>query len=106
MKKTLIALALLLSSTAFADDPWIGLVLDNGQKGGTRVKDVVPEAPGARAGIKVGDEVLALDGAKTDSAQSLIAAVKRAGVGKTIKLKLADAEGKTRTVSITLEAKP
>jgi len=106
MKKILIALALLVPFVARAEDPWIGLVLEPGRMSGTRVKEVVTDAPGMKAGIKAGDEVLSLDGEKTDSAQSLIGAVKRAGVGKTIKLRLADASGKQRTVAITLEAKP
>jgi peroxiredoxin len=106
MKKTLIALALLLPFAAYADDPWIGITLDTGKVGGTHIREVHADAPGAKAGLKVGDEVLSLDGEKTESAQTLIAAVKRAGVGKTIKLKVADTSGKTRTVAMTLEPKP
>lgn len=108
MKKTLVALALLLLPTAAlsqGESPWIGLTLDTGKQG-THVREVHPESPGAKAGIKAGEEVLALDGESTPSAQTLIAAVKKAGVGKTIKLKVADATGKARTVAITLEPKP
>jgi peroxiredoxin len=106
LRKIAIALLLLFSGAAHAEDPWIGLVLAPGSQGGTRVKDVVEGAPGQRAGIQKGDEVLALDGERTGSAPELIAAVKRAGVGKTIKLKLADASGKQRVVAIALEARP
>ena len=107
MKTSLVVLSLfVLSSVAHASDPWIGLVLERGSQGGTRVREVMEGAPGQKAGIKAGDEVLALDAEKTDSVQVLIGAVRRAGVGKTIKLKISDAAGKLRVVAIKLEAKP
>jgi peroxiredoxin len=106
MKRIVLALSLLLPAVALADDPWIGIVLDRGAHGGARVREVVEGAPGQKAGIKPGDEVLSLDGEKVDSSQSLIAAVKKAGVGKAVKLRIADTDGKARTVAITLEAKP
>jgi peroxiredoxin len=106
MKAVSLLVALLVPVLAWATDPWIGLVLDKGTHGGVKVKDVVEGAPGPKAGIKPGEEVLSLDGEKTDSAQTLIGAIKRAGVGKTVKITVADAAGKTRTVPLTLEAKP
>jgi thiol-disulfide isomerase/thioredoxin len=107
MKRIVLLLSLLVPTVALADDPWIGLVLDKGgAHGGTRVREVVEGAPGQKAGLKPGDEVLSIDGEKVESSQNLITAVKKAGVGKTVKLKIADADGKARTVTITLEPKP
>jgi peroxiredoxin len=107
MKRLVLVLSLLLPAVALADDPWLGLVLEKGgPHGGTRVREVVEGAPAQKAGIKVGDEVLSLDGEKVDGAPAVIAAVKKAGVGKTVKLRVADADGKTRTVAIALEPKP
>ena len=64
--KTLATVAVMLSTmlapgAAFAQAPWIGLSLAGGSFGGARVKAVIPGSPGEKAGIHVGDEVLAID---------------------------------------------
>jgi peroxiredoxin len=102
-------LLLVLCSPAFAaGDAWLGLLLaDSGaQFGGTRVKEVLGGSPGEKAGIAVGDEVLSIDDRKTESSGVLIGEVRRAGVGKTVKLRLADPKGHTRTVSVLLQPRP
>jgi peroxiredoxin len=108
MKTLTLAFVMLMAPLAFAEggSPWIGLVLDRGAQGGARVKEVVDGAPGQKAGIKAGDEVLALDAEKTDSVQGLIGAVQRAGVGKTVHLKVAAPDGKVRMIAIKLEPRP
>jgi peroxiredoxin len=107
MKSWVLAL-LLLTSTARAqmDDPWIGLQLGGGAFGGVKVKQVIEGSPGEKAGIRAGDEVVALDDRKIESTGSLIDEVRRAGVGKTVRLRLVDAKGHTRMVAIKLEPKP
>ncbi|HEX9101646.1 MAG TPA: redoxin domain-containing protein, partial [Polyangia bacterium] len=77
-----------------------------GSFGGARVKAVIPGSPGERAGIHGGDEVLAVDERATGSADDVIQAVQRGGVGHAAKLKLVDAKGHTRTVGVTFEARP
>ena len=103
-----LGLVSLLGPAAFADggDPWIGLVLDRGSHGGAKVREVIDGAPGQRAGIHAGDEVIALDADKTPSVESLIGAVRKAGVGRTIKLNVVSPDGKSREVTIKLEARP
>jgi peroxiredoxin len=107
--RTLLALALLLLSispaSARSQGPWIGLVLDKGTQG-SRVKEVVENSPGQRAGIVAGEEVLSLDKTDTTAPEILIDAVKRAGVGQVVKLKVLDGKGVQRVVSLKLEARP
>src|SRR5437763_387622 len=57
-----LALALLcLSTAAWAGPaPWIGLSLEEGDSG-ARVRQVMENSPGQRAGIKEGEQVVALD---------------------------------------------
>ena len=108
MKKLLVLL--LLSSTALAaqGDPWIGLVLtDKGAKfGGTRVREVIPGSPGQKAGLTAGDEVLSIDDHPTRTSQALVGEVRRAGVGHSVKLRVADEKGHTRAATVKLSAMP
>ncbi len=98
--------SILVSSVALAQAPWVGLQLGPGSFGGARVKSVIPGSPGERAGIHAGDEVLAIDERATATADDVIQAVQRAGVGHAAKLRLVDAKGHTRTVAVTYEARP
>ncbi len=102
---------LLLATPAWAaaGDPWIGLLLSDeggGRFGGTRVKEVVGGSPGEKAGIAAGDEVLAIDDHLTATSRSVIEDVRQAGVGRSVKVRLVDGKGHTRTVSVKLTAKP
>jgi len=104
---------LLLCAVARADEgaaadakPWIGLSLGAGSFGGAKVRAVVGGSPGERAGVKAGDEVLAIDDKPTDSPAAVIAAVVRAGVGHQAHLRIVDPKGHTRMVNVTYEAKP
>jgi peroxiredoxin len=108
MKKLWLVLVVLLSSwPAFAEaPPWVGLSLGAGTFGGAKVKSVLPGSPGERAGIKPGDEVLAVDERTTANANDVIAAVQSGGVGHAAKLRLVDGKGHTRTVAVTYEARP
>jgi peroxiredoxin len=96
----------LVASVAHAQAPWIGITLAPGSFGGARIKKVLPGSPGEKAGLHVGDEVLTIDDRPTASAEEVIAAVLRAGVGHEAHLRLVDAKGHTRTVAVTYEAKP
>jgi peroxiredoxin len=87
-------------------DPWIGLELEAGHKGGVRVRRVVPDAPGQRAGIAAGDEVLAIDEARVAAPRELIERVHRAGVGTKVKVALVAPNDQRRTVIVPLEARP
>ncbi|HXU68076.1 MAG TPA: redoxin domain-containing protein [Polyangia bacterium] len=108
MTKLLVASLLLFSSLSARADhgPWVGLSLGAGTFGGTKVKAVIPGSPGERAGVHGGDEVLSIDERPTPTPNDVIATVQAGGVGHAAKLRLVDAKGHTRTVTVTYEAKP
>jgi peroxiredoxin len=89
-----------------ADTPWIGIELDAGPHGGARVKRVLENSPGEKAGLQGGDEVMTIDGVKASSAKALIEHVQSVAVGHVARLRVIDAKGKTRTVELKLEARP
>lgn len=91
---------------ADGDTPWIGLELAAGSRGGVLIRNVVAGSPGERAGLRAGEEVTAIDGQHVTAAPELIAAVLRAGVGHTVKLKILPDKGHARTVALKLEPKP
>jgi len=80
--------------------PWMGLVLEEaspGQQsvhvasGGLRVASVHPEGPGARAGLRGGDDadiVIAAEGVRVQSLAELAAALQGRRVGDTITLRV------------------
>ena len=101
-----LALVATVGGSAYAADPWIGLVLEKGVHGGAKVRETVEGSPGQKAGIAAGDEVLALDATHTDSPQTLVEAVRKAGIGSTVKVKIIDVKGHSRTLQLKLEPKP
>jgi peroxiredoxin len=106
MKNIAITILLLVGNAARAQAPWIGLSLGAGSFGGAKVKAVIAGSPGERAGIHASDEVLSIDDVPTDSPQAVIAIVVRGGVGHQARLRLVDAKGHTRTLTLTYEPKP
>jgi peroxiredoxin len=100
------AALLLVAEAAFAAAPWIGITLGPGAFGGARVKSVVPNSPGERAGFHPGDEVLTIDDRPTPSPNDVIDSVLRAGVGHQATIRIVDPRGHTRTVAVVFEAKP
>jgi peroxiredoxin len=109
MKRLAIVIVLSLVVTggvARAQAPWIGVNLGAGSFGGVKVKSVIPGSPGERAGIRSGDELLAIDDVPVEAPQAVIGAVVRAGVGHQARLRLVDPQGHTRTLTVTFEAKP
>jgi thiol-disulfide isomerase/thioredoxin len=96
-------LLFLLSAPAFAQNrAWIGITLDPDS---CRIQGVVSGAPGERAGLKAGDEVLSVDGDKVATAAELIQRVGKKGIGEKVALRLRRA-GKEEAVSLVLEARP
>jgi thiol-disulfide isomerase/thioredoxin len=70
----LIAALVLLSSTAgaqyYSPDPWLGIALESGKKGAA-VKQVVPGSPAEDAGLRDGDQVIAVGDTKTRTPDDL-----------------------------------
>jgi serine protease Do len=75
------------------------------QGGGVLISDVSPDKPAARAGIKKGDVILALNGETVDSANPLRLAISQTSPGSTIKLTIWR-DGKTQDINVTLAELP
>src|SRR5262249_24106830 len=70
--------------------PWIRVAIDKGTKG-VVVKQVVEATPAERAGLTVGDEVLAVDGTPVAEPTALIERIQAKGVGEKVTLTAATA---------------
>lgn len=105
--KWMVTVALVLAGAppAQAGEAWLGLALENGARG-ARVTEVMEGSPSKKAGVRVGEEVVAIDDAPTGSRETLIAVVDRAGVGHLVRLKLVDSKGHTRQLQVKLEPRP
>ncbi|MGH9368936.1 MAG: S1C family serine protease [Thermoanaerobaculia bacterium] len=69
---------------------------------GVLVGGVEPDSPAAKAGIRVGDILTAVDGDRIDSARDLSRAVRRKKAGQTVQLDLSrDRAKKQLTVTVT-----
>jgi thiol-disulfide isomerase/thioredoxin len=104
----LLLLFLLVSASARADlgqaRPWIGIEIEQGGRG-VRIKAVRDKTPAATAGLKAGDEVLAIDGRVVKAPGELIASVQEKGVGSQVALHVL--RGKAEVdVKLALAARP
>jgi peroxiredoxin len=91
-------------AAADAGTPWLGVLLGKG-KVGTRITEVIPDMPGARAGLKPGDEVVALGGDRTPGPPELKAAVARHRSGARVALSVVR-DGRALTIDATLAPRP
>ncbi len=93
----------LVSAPAWAQNrAWIGITLE---PEGCKIREVVAGAPGERAGLRAGDEILSIDGVRVSTAAELIDRVGEKGIGETAKLTLRRA-GKEVDIALALEARP
>jgi putative serine protease PepD len=99
-----------LINTGKATHPVIGVTLDMdysgdgarvGVKGNSGGAAVSPGGPGARAGIKPGDVITAVDGAPVHSGEELIVKVRSQRPGDKLELSL-DRDGKHRKMTLVL----
>jgi serine protease Do len=90
---------------------WVGLrgkTLVSGEENrprGFRVRLVYPDSPAARAGVRVGDQVVSVDGTPIDSQEAFETALSTRGPGRPLKLALRSKEG-DRTVTLQGETPP
>src|SRR5262249_54120565 len=95
--------ALLVAAPSSAQNrAWIGITLE---PEGVKIREVMEGAPGERAGLRAGDEILAIDGARVTTPTELIERVGLKGIGETAELTLRRA-GKELRVSLALAARP
>lgn len=84
--------------------PWLGIAIDKGTNG-VLVKGVMPDTPAERAGFKVGDEVLSIDGARVSEPKRLIELVSASGIGTEVTVVLLR-DAKKLTKSLKLVVRP
>ena len=92
-----------LTGQAVTADLAEGLGLDRPE--GFLVSELHPASPFARAGIRVGDVILSLDGAPVSAPQDLIYYLTVAGTGQSIVAEYLR-DGRRRTVGLEVEAAP
>ncbi len=88
---------------------WLGVKIDErsqqGQQRAAVVQDVYRESPAAEAGIRTGDQVVAVNGRQVDSYQQLLRRVAMLAPGTEAKLTLLRG-GATQDVVVKLSARP
>lgn len=78
---------LTLNPFANPDTPVLGFVMGAGAgRGGVPVEEVVPGSPAAKAGLRAGDVVTALDGQAVGNGQELLVALARRKAGEVVEL--------------------
>jgi serine protease Do len=73
--------------------------------GGALISDVQPDSPGARAGLKSGDVITAIDGRPVESASGLSLAVGETAPGTRLALTVLR-DGATENIEVTTASKP
>ncbi len=106
------AIAKQLIDTGAAAHAYLGVTPQNGSasdgsatRAGAEVASVGDGTPAAKAGLEVGDVIVAVDGKPVDSADSLVGHVREKTTGDTVTLTVLR-DGKSMEVKATLAAKP
>ena len=106
------AIAKQLIDTGAAAHAYLGVTPQNGSasdgsatRAGAEVASVGEGTPAAKAGLEVGDVIVAVDGKPVDSADSLVGHVREKTTGDTVTLTVLR-DGKSMEVKATLAAKP
>jgi putative serine protease PepD len=101
------AIANELIATGHASHPLLGVSLPGASTSGSAVKatveGVTAGGPAAKAGIKKGDVIIAVDGVETQSADAVIAAIRSHQPGQKVTVTF-QRGGSTQTVTATLTA--
>ena len=84
---------------------WLGVILAEDDNGRPSISEVVPDSPAAKAGIKPGDVIVAIDDAETESVEALVTMVGAREAGSKIKVKLLR-DGKAQVVVVELGPRP
>jgi putative serine protease PepD len=106
------AIATQLIDKGHADHAFLGVsardaVVTDGsaKRAGAEVVQVVADTPAAKAGLKQGDVIIAVDGARIDSSTALVAQVRALQVGQQVTLTVVR-NGSRQDVPVTLAVQP
>jgi putative serine protease PepD len=87
--------------------PYLGVeIADTMGSDGVYVSAVTAGGPAAKAGIKVGNAIVAINGSPTATTGDLSSVVASLKPGQTVKVKVAHQDGTTATVTLTLGTYP
>jgi S1-C subfamily serine protease len=109
-----VAVAEELVNSGRATHPWMGITGGNitpeaakefGAEQGAFIREVLPNGPAARAGLKANDVVVAFGGEKIDSMDDLVVSIRSHDVGETVQMAVVR-NGKRLTLSAVLGDKP
>ena len=78
----------------------------SGNPAGAGVVAVTPGGPAAKAGLRAGDIITAVDGTATPDVQTLTGVLANARPGQSVKLSVTRSDGSTTTVNVTLGQLP
>jgi putative serine protease PepD len=78
----------------------------DGQAAGAGIAAVTPGGPAAKAGLRPGDVITAVDGAPTLDAETLAAVLAELQPGQRVPLNVTKSDGRTTTVEVTLGQLP
>jgi thiol-disulfide isomerase/thioredoxin len=81
---------------------WVGI---RPSRGTTKLDTVVRDSPAARAGIRLGDEVVTVDGQPVASAEDIVARVQASKAGAKLPI-VVRRDGKEITIEVVPEARP
>lgn len=90
------------AAAARAERPWLGVRFEPGT---TRIVQVVEGSPAAAAGLRVGDEIVSLDGVEMHASQQIVTTVAESQTGHRMSVTF-DRAGAQQTLVIALAARP
>lgn len=85
--------------------PWLGVQMDAGSDIGVTVERVVRGSPAEKAGLKQGDRIVGIDGAKTTAPAQVTRAVGLHKVGDTVTVEY-ERRGSATTATVVLAQRP
>lgn len=85
-------------------EPWLGVIIVPGMRG-VLVREIIDDSPAARAGLLIGDEILAVGTDPVATPPELIHALGKRGAGNEVELALWR-DGRLLRMASTLDAKP
>lgn len=84
---------------------WIGISIEDQKDNGAVIRDVQPNSPAAKAGLRTGDVIVAFNKESVAGVQQLIRLVRETPVGRTVEVKVRR-DNRDETFQVTTEAMP